>query len=117
MKFLVDAHLPPSLCVILTAAGHDAVHTSHLPAQNKTPDRVISELSMGEERVVVSKDTDFYYSHLLHGRPWKLLLVCTGNIRAREMKELFQTQMPAILEALGNNSLVELHRADLKIVA
>jgi len=32
---------------------------------------------MAEMRVVVTKDTDFYYSHLLHGRPWKLVLVRT----------------------------------------
>ena len=27
MKFLVDAHLPPGLCALLLAAGHDAIHT------------------------------------------------------------------------------------------
>jgi predicted nuclease of predicted toxin-antitoxin system len=25
MRFLVDAHLPPGLCVTLQTAGHDAV--------------------------------------------------------------------------------------------
>ena len=56
MKFLVDAHLPPSLCAILQAAGHDALHTTGLPAQNTTPDRVINELSVSGQRVVISKD-------------------------------------------------------------
>ena len=31
MKFLVDAHLPPGLCGLLQAAGHDARHTHQLP--------------------------------------------------------------------------------------
>jgi predicted nuclease of predicted toxin-antitoxin system len=83
MKFLVDAHLPPGLCALLHAAGHDAVHTAGLPAQNKTPDRVINELSATDQRVVITKDTDFYYSHVLHQRPWKLLLVRTGNERVK----------------------------------
>ena len=66
MKFLVDAHLPPGLCALLHAAGHDALHTTGLPAHNQTSDRVINELSATEQRVVISKDTDFYYSHVLH---------------------------------------------------
>ena len=114
MKFLVDAHLPPSLCTLLRAAGHDALHTTELPAQNKTPDRVINELSVAEERVVVSKDTDFYYSHILHQRPWKLLLVRTGNIRTRELKELFERQLAAIVRALETHSLVELGRTSVQ---
>jgi predicted nuclease of predicted toxin-antitoxin system len=116
MNFLVDAHLPRDLCGLLQAAGHDVVHTSQLPAQNKTTDQVINELSAREQRVVISKDTDFYYSHLLHQRPYKLLLVRTGNIRTRELKELFQRQLPAIVQALVNNSLVELDRVAIQIV-
>jgi len=54
MKFLVDAHRPPSLCSLFQAAGHDALHTTGLPARNETRDRVINELSVTEHRVVVS---------------------------------------------------------------
>ena len=116
MKFLVDAHLPPGLCALLHAAGHDALHTTGLPAQNKTSDQVINELSFTEQRVVISKDTDFYYSHVLHQRPWKLLLVRTGNIRTRELKELFERQLPAIIQALESHSLVELDRTSVQVV-
>ncbi|MFN0129069.1 MAG: DUF5615 family PIN-like protein [Verrucomicrobiales bacterium] len=117
MNFLVDAHLPPGLCTVLFTAGHDAIHTSGLPAHNATPDRVINELSFAGQRVVISKDTDFYYSHVLHQRPWKLLLVRTGNIGTRELKELFERQLPAIIQALGKNSLVELDRTSVQVVA
>lgn len=117
MNFLVDAHLPPGLCALLRAAGHDALHTTGLPAQNKTPDRIINDLSVAERRVVISKDTDFYHSHVLHQRPWKLLLVRTGNLRAREIKDLFQRQLPAIIQALETHSLVELDRRAVKIVS
>jgi predicted nuclease of predicted toxin-antitoxin system len=116
LKFLVDAHLPRSLCAVLRAAGHDAVHTSQLPAQNRTTDGAINELSVMDQLVVISKDTDFYYSHLLHRQPYKLLLVRTGNIRTRELTELFERQMPVVVEALENNSLVELDRLTVQIV-
>ena len=116
MKFLVDAHLPPGLCGLLQAAGHDALHTTQLPAQNRTTDRVINELSLREQRIVVTKDSDFYHSHLLRGEPWKLLLIRTGNIRARELKQLLQQHLPAIEVALDQNSLVELDRQAVKVV-
>jgi len=116
MKFLVDAHLPPRLCALLQAGGHDAMHTSVLPARNMTPDRIINELSVAEQRVVISKDTDFYYSHLLQQRPWKLLLVRTGNIRTSELYGLFQRQLPAIVAALQQHTLVELDRTSVQLV-
>ena len=80
MKFLIAAHLPSSLRGIFQAAGHDAMHTLDLPERNASRDGAINEVSMSEQRVVVTKDTDFYYSHLRHGRPWKLVLVRTGNL-------------------------------------
>src|SRR5437870_1347323 len=85
MKFLVDAHLPRRLCAVLVQHGHDAVHTVELPAKNATKDQVIDQTSLDDQRVVISKDTDFFYSHVLHGRPWKLLLVRTGNISMRDL--------------------------------
>ena len=116
MKFAVGAHLPPGLCALLQTAGHDALHTRQLPAQNRTADEVLNTLSLQEQRVVVTKDTDFYHSHLLHGKPWKLLLVRTGNIRTRELKALFGRHLPEIIAALEQNSLVELDRLTVRVI-
>ena len=87
-----------------------------MPAQNKTTDQVISDLSLKEQRVVISKDTDFYYSHLLHRNPWKLLLVRTGNMSTRDLKRLFEAHLPAISQLLESNALVELHRQSVEVV-
>lgn len=108
MKFLVDAHLPAAVCKVLREAGHDVLHTIELPDANRTKDRAINERSIADRRVVISKDTQFYYSHLLQGRPWKLLLVRTGNVRTRDLTLLFERNLPRILEALTSNTLVEL---------
>jgi len=114
VRCLVDAHLPRSLCYILAEAGYDAIHTSQLPQQNRTTDDVINDLSVAEQRVVISKDTDFYYSHILHQRPYKLLLVRTGNLRARDLVILIQRDLPAIIEALESHTLVELDRSAVR---
>ena len=111
MRFLVDAHLPRDLCGLLARHGHDSLHTLDLPAQNSTKDRIINQVSLEDQRVVISKDTDFFYSHLLQGRPWKLLLVKTGNISTRDLHALFERNLSAIEAALQNYTLVELDRA------
>lgn len=87
MKLILDAQLPVFLCHWLTTEGYPSIHTSFLPAKNKSPDRVILDIAQAEDRIVVSKDTDFYKSFFVIGKPKKLLLVSTGNIKNSELKK------------------------------
>lgn len=93
MKFLIDAHLPYQLAVQLNEAGHDALHTKDLPLQNRTPDESINQLSLDEQRIVVTKDSDFVYSHLVQAKPYKLLVVSTGNIKNSKLLQLFEQNL------------------------
>lgn len=111
MKFLVDAHLPPSLCAVLARHGHDVTHTLDLPAKNATKDSILSQISFDEQRVLISKDLDFFYSHLVLARPWKLVLVRTGNISTRDLCAIFERHLSAIETALEHYTLVEIDRA------
>ena len=117
MKFLVDAHLPPAVCGLLHQLGHEAVHTSQLPAGNDTSDSALNQLSLQEHSVVVSKDWDFYHSHLLHGKPFKLLLVRTGNIATDELLVLLERHFEKIEGALRDTSLIEISREGMNVVA
>jgi predicted nuclease of predicted toxin-antitoxin system len=89
MKFLVDVQLPRRLAHWLQAEGHEATHTKDLPAGNRTGDAVINELSLCEQRVIITKDEDFVDLFLLRHEPYTLLLVATGNISKRELERLF----------------------------
>jgi predicted nuclease of predicted toxin-antitoxin system len=89
------------------------VHTLDLPAKNMTRDRDINQISLFEQGVVVTRDADFFYSHLLQQRPWKLLLVKTGNISTRDLCDLFERNLPAIEAALQSNTLVEIDRVSV----
>ncbi len=62
MRFIVDAQLPASLADIFT--GHDFIHTRDLLLGNKTSDNEINALSVNEERILITKDSDFYYSYI-----------------------------------------------------
>ena len=108
MRFLVDAHLPRRLARQLHDAGHDSVHTLDLPHGNRTSDAEINAISVAEQRVVVTKDSDFVDSFILHHRPWKLLLVSTGNISNRELEQLFAANLPTIANGFSSFDYIEI---------
>lgn len=108
MKFLLDAHLPPSLAGCLQSAGHEVHYTMQLPAGNRITDTEIRKICFEEGWVVVTKDKDFFYSHVLHGNPEKLLLVRCGNFRLKALVKLFEKHMPEITNSFENSRLVEL---------
>ncbi|MEQ1923617.1 MAG: DUF5615 family PIN-like protein [Pyrinomonadaceae bacterium] len=108
MKFLVDAQLPMSLAVFLRDKGFDAVHTSELPDGNDTSDFEINRVSLAEERIVISKDGDFYNSYTTIKEPFKLLYVRTGNITNERLIELFERNLVAILSELNERDVVEI---------
>jgi predicted nuclease of predicted toxin-antitoxin system len=113
MKFLVDAQLPRRLIHPLQERGHDAVHTLNLPQGNRTPDAVINQLSVSEERIVVTKDSDFVDSLIVQGVPHKLLLVSTGNIRNSVLEELFFEHLAAIVAGFSDHDFIEIDRTAL----
>lgn len=108
MRFLVDAQLPRRLVKLLQHRGHDAVHTLELPEGNRTSDDSLCDLCRGHERVLISKDSDFVDSHLLQGRPARLVHVATGNITNCELERLFALYEPDLIEALRHAQYVEL---------
>jgi predicted nuclease of predicted toxin-antitoxin system len=115
MKFLVDAQLPRRMTAWLTAAGCDAIHTLDLPGANRTTDEQINDIADREQRVVITKDSDFVDSHLLRGRPAKLLLISTGNITNRVLEALMVPLIPDIAREFQTNSFLELGRPGLMI--
>jgi len=113
MKFLVDAHLPRRLVYWLRQAGYDTIHTRDLPLGNRTPDAVMNDLSLREQRVLVTKDGDFIDSFLMHHQPYKLLLVSTGNIRNTELELLFRNNIQQIVAAFAIYDFIEIDRTTL----
>ena len=115
MKFIVDAQLPLSLSTLLKSRGHDSIHTLDLPAKNKTKDNYITNISIEEKRILITKDSDFLESFLVQGRPPKLILIRTGNIGNKELNELFDKHLDRISSLMGANSLVEITKTEIVI--
>jgi len=110
MKFIVDAHLPKALARLLIDNGHDAIHTSDLQNGNDTDDIQINRISISENRIVISKDGDFYDSFSARREPFKLLHIKTGNIGNADLLRLFDKNLSAILRELEHGAVVELTR-------
>lgn len=110
MKFIVDAQLPIRLARLLKNTGYDTLHTRDLPQQNATSDSTINAISIQEERIVITKDTDFVGSFLTIQQPYKLLLITTGNIKNSELEVLFMANLATLTELLTQHSYVELSR-------
>ena len=62
MKFLIDAQLPPSLKNLFLSKGFDCIHTLDLEMQNETPDNIINSISVTQQRILITKDVDFFNS-------------------------------------------------------
>ncbi len=110
MKFLVDAQLPKKLAHFFRERGFDAIHTLELPKKNVTDDLEINQISLAEQRIVISKDSDFYDSYSAKQEPYKLLYLTTGNIRNKDLIELFDKNFLLIVHSLQNGSVIELNK-------
>lgn len=114
MKFIIDAQLPPALKHFFLYRGHDALHTLDLPEQNDTSDQDIRKLSVAENRIVLTKDADFYYSFVLSRQPPKLVLIKVGNMPTKELVELFSREIDRLLELLADHDFVTVQRDGIK---
>ncbi|CAN5340619.1 hypothetical protein BH20ACI1_BH20ACI1_16450 [soil metagenome] len=110
MKFLIDAQLPKMLAAFFRKRGFDAIHTLELPNKNVTDDLEINRISLLEQRIVISKDSDFYDSYSAKQEPYKLLYLTTGNIRNKDLIELFDKNFLLIIHSLQNASVVEINQ-------
>ncbi|NJM16362.1 MAG: DUF5615 family PIN-like protein [Bacteroidales bacterium] len=109
MRFLIDANLPFRLAKALKARSYDILHTDELPNKERTSDKEIREISVNQDRIVITKDSDFLYSHIIQGIPTKLLLVTTGNIINKELISLFDKYFDNILQLFEIYDIIELN--------
>ena len=102
MKILVDENLPAELGRSL---GLDTLHATDLGFR-LTDDQLWYEAkSLG--CVLVTKDTDFFDRMALVGPPPKVIWARFGNMRRRDVVNLFIREWPDICRLLESSDLVE----------
>ena len=100
MKFLLDAQLPLSLKQLFIDKGYDCIHTLDLELGNDTPDKIINSFSVKEQRILITKDSDFFDSFIIRNEPYKLILVKLGNASRKELIQFFHDRFPEIVEKI-----------------
>jgi predicted nuclease of predicted toxin-antitoxin system len=113
MKFFVDANLPFKFALDLKNRGFDTLHTDDLPNREKTTDNEIRKISIEQDRIVITKDSDFLDSHLIQGIPNKLLIVTTGNITNKELLILIQKYFDSIIQLFEIYDLIEINNTEI----
>jgi predicted nuclease of predicted toxin-antitoxin system len=108
MKFLVDAQLPVKLCEILQSVGLEAAHADSLPNGDESSDRDIAVFADEQDLIVVTKDSDFYHSHMILRQPKKLLLITTGNIKNRRLFDHIRANAQTIHNLFNSCNYVEM---------
>lgn len=115
MRILVDAHLPKRLADYLSDHGVESKHTLDLPKKNATTDTEIIQVADQEERIVISKDSDFLDNYILDGSPQKLLIVSTGNINNQSLIRLFEKNLETLKSMFEEHTVIEINEEEIQI--
>lgn len=87
-----------------------------MPLGNKTPDTVIATRSLSENRIVITKDTDFMKMHMIKKIPERILFIATGNLRNSQLVALLEQNFERIVELFVNgNSIIEMNNETIII--
>jgi predicted nuclease of predicted toxin-antitoxin system len=108
MNALIDAQLPELLVEILAGLNIHAIHVNGLPKGDESSDIEITEYADKENLIVFTKDQDFFHSHLLMGKPKKLLLITSGNIKNRQLFDLFRANSVKLMAMFEKSNFVEM---------
>ncbi|MEM6804138.1 MAG: DUF5615 family PIN-like protein [Bacteroidota bacterium] len=112
MKFIVDTQLPPKLATYISELGNDCIHTTHFPDGHLLGDNQIIEIAKTQNRIVISKDSDFTEYFMLKGAPPQVLLIEFGNIGNKELLGLFESFFSEVKEAFQQGSDLVIFRKD-----
>ena len=85
------------------------------PKAMPNTDSFIATWADTHDAIVISKDSDFYQSRALTGKPCKLCIIQTGNCRNDDLLMLFMSNLATITDAFNRPACVELGRTLLVI--
>lgn len=93
MKFLCDVHISYKLVNFINSIGFEAIHVNQILDKSRTKDKDICAYADKFNYVVITKDSDFKYSHLLHKTPKKLIKINLGNVSNSKLTTIFSGKL------------------------
>ena len=105
MKFLVDVQLPGTLARWLRGRDCDAVHALERDL-GRADDLALWQLAQEEDRIMISKDEDFFILAMRPKDSGRLLWLRVGNCRTAALLTLLNRQWPAIVQAFESDQQI-----------
>ena len=112
MKFLIDTQLPPKLATYLRSKGFHSIHTTYFENGHLLDDKRIIEIAIQENRIIVTKDSDFLDNYLLKGSPPKVLLLEFGNLTNKKLISYFENHLQLVIQTFEEESNLVVFRQD-----
>lgn len=103
MQWLIDTLLPPSFAKYLLKLGEDAIHISNFPEGHLYSDKTIRKIAIETNRIILSKDWDFFDDFFILGHPPKIVHLQIGNCGNMELFSTFERNLFRIIELLNQD--------------
>ncbi len=102
LRFIVDTQLPPSLAIKLNDWGFDAIHTTTFDNGHLLSDSNIRKIAIEQNRIIITKDTDFWEYYLVKNSPPKVFLLELGNISNKDLFHIIEANTQSLMELFIN---------------
>src|SRR5579872_287720 len=100
MRFLTDAQLPPVLCRVFTAAGHDCEHVEHAGLL-RADDPDIWSYAARMSGVIVTKDEDFPNLKMLDPSGPQVVWLRVGNCSNRALRAWLAALLQDVIDRIN----------------
>jgi predicted nuclease of predicted toxin-antitoxin system len=116
MRFLLDNNLSPRLGTLLAEAGHDVVHVRDVGLA-QAPDDAVLARAEGEDRILISADTDFgtLLARSNRSRPSFMLIRRAVGRRVEQQAGLILNSLIDVEADLDVGSIVVLGETTIRI--
>ena len=117
MTLWLDAHLSPRIARWVSETfGCEATPVRDLNLRESEDDQIFFA-ARSANAIVITKDSDFVTTFLLHGRPPKLLLLATGNISNDALVRLLVANLATLERSFEWHHFIELNSTTITIHA
>jgi len=99
VKFLIDNQLPAALAVYLRKKGVDCQHVLDV-GLSEASDVDLCRYAAAHNRIIISKDEDFFYLGSNHKAQFQLVWVRLGNCRTADLLSAFERVWPKLEASL-----------------